>query len=352
MADVFLSYAREDAARAQQIAEGLQAEGVEVFWDNEIPPGSTWADYIETKLSQCKALIVLWSEHSTKSQWVREEARMGRDKGVLIPVMIDASSPPFGFGEVQAANLADWQGERDRPNWRRFADAVASFAKSAPRQAPPQAFAGAPPRDAAPARQPHIGQPAQTGAKTGPPVWLWIGGGVIAIVVLASIGSMMPRGGAQTQQAAYAPQQLPQQVAPAAPAPAQGGQVPPQSAQILMQQLQQVEQVAAQQGYQQVGQPFAGGLLQGQSWNVPAQLAAGYEYRVLGVCDQNCRDLDVAVYDESGATIAQDNANDDHPVVAVTPGANGQFTIQAQMFQCSAQPCYYALILYGRARQD
>ena len=31
--------------------------------------------------------------------------------------------------------------------------------------------------------------------------------------------------------------------------------------------------------------------------------------------------------------------------------ANGQFTIQAQMFQCSAQPCYYALIVYGRARQ-
>ena len=118
-----------------------------------------------------------------------------------------------------------------------------------------------------------------------------------------------------------------------------------------MQQLQQAEQYAAQQGFQQVGQPFAGGLIQGQSWNVPAQLVAGYEYRVLGVCDQGCRDLDIAVYDESGATIAQDNATDDHPVVAVTPGANGAFTIQAQMFQCTAQPCYYALVLYGRARQ-
>jgi len=352
MADVFLSYAREDAGRAQQIAQALQAEGVDVFWDNEIPPGSTWADYIETKLTQCKALIVLWSEHSTKSQWVREEARMGRDKGVLIPVMIDASTPPFGFGELQSANLAEWRGERDQPNWRRFADAVSSFAKSAPRQAPPQTFASTPPRDATPP-QPRLDHAAGAGAKKGAPVWLWIGAGVIAtIVVLAIIGSMMPKDGGQTQQAAYAPPPQVQPTAPAGPQPAQPGQVPPQSAQILMQQLQQVEQAATQQGYQQVGQPFAGGLLQGQSWNVPAQLVAGYEYRVLGVCDQNCRDMDVAIYDESGATVAQDNANDDHPVVAVAPAANGQFTIQAQMFQCSAQPCYYALILYGRARQN
>ncbi len=351
MVDVFLSYAREDAAAAQQIAEGLAAEGVEVFWDNEIPPGSTWADYIETKLTQCKALIVLWSEHSTKSQWVREEARMGRDKGVLIPVMIDKSTPPFGFGELQAANLADWHGQRDQPNWRRFADAVSNFAKGPSRQAAPQTFASTPPRDAAPAPQPHAAPLAQAPAKKGVPVWVWIGGAVVAtIVVLGIIGSMMPKDAGPAQQAAYAPPQQ-QQVEPAPPAAQQPGQVPPQSAQILMQQLQQVEQVAAQQGFQQVGQPFAGGLLQGQSWNVPAQLMAGYEYRVLGVCDQNCRDMDVAVYDKSGATVAQDNANDDHPVVAVAPAANGQFTIQAQMFQCSAQPCYYALILYGRARQ-
>src|SRR5690606_127498 len=116
--------AREDRDRAAQMAQALEAAGLDVFWDNEIPPGTTWADFIEQKLAQCKALIVLWSQHSTTSQWVREEARMGRDKGVLIPVMIDNSNPPFGFGEVQSANLADWQGEADHPNWRRFVDAV------------------------------------------------------------------------------------------------------------------------------------------------------------------------------------------------------------------------------------
>ena len=103
MPDVFISYAREDRARAEQIARGLALLGLESFWDTDIPPGQTWADFIEAKLSQCKAVVVLWSEHSTKSQWVREEARMGRDKSRLIPVRLDASAPPFGFGEVQAA---------------------------------------------------------------------------------------------------------------------------------------------------------------------------------------------------------------------------------------------------------
>ena len=124
MADVFISYAREDRPRAEQVARGLQAIGLEAFWDTDIPPGQTWADYIEAKLAQCKAVIVLWSEHSTKSQWVREEARMGRDKGKLIPVQLDNSPAPFGFGEVQAANLRDWNGQSGHPEWERTLSAV------------------------------------------------------------------------------------------------------------------------------------------------------------------------------------------------------------------------------------
>jgi uncharacterized membrane protein YhaH (DUF805 family) len=124
MADVFVSYAREDRARADQIAQALQAAGIDVFWDTEIPPGQTWADFIEAKLGQCKAVIVLWSETSTRSQWVREEARMARDRGKLIPVLLDASQMPFGFGEVQAANLSNWTGGDDHADWRRLMAAV------------------------------------------------------------------------------------------------------------------------------------------------------------------------------------------------------------------------------------
>jgi uncharacterized membrane protein YhaH (DUF805 family) len=81
----------------------------------------------------------LWSANSTKSQWVREEARMGRSK--LIPARLDASEAPFGFGDVQAADLSQWNGDLDHPQWTRFANAVfakARGAAAAAPQAPPQ----------------------------------------------------------------------------------------------------------------------------------------------------------------------------------------------------------------------
>jgi hypothetical protein len=342
MADVFLSYAREDAARAEQVARGLEQAGIDVFWDNEIPPGTTWADYIEQKLTQCKALIVLWSEHSTKSQWVREEARMGRDKGVLIPVMIDNSTPPFGFGEVQAANLTGWQGEDDNPNWRRFVSAVSNFAKAAPR---PQPAMSAPPRDASP-RPAAAPAPMAEAKKSGIPVWVWVVGAVVAtVVVLGVIGSMMPQQGAQVAGGQQPIQPAVNQ--PVQPPPASGED--PQA--IILAQLQQAQAAAAQQGFQQVGQPFSGSLAQGQSWNVPAELHAGYDYRFLGVCDRDCADLDLVVFDNNGVQVAQDTSTTSQPVAAVAPIYSANFTVQVQMFNCTVAPCYYAIVLYGRPVQ-
>lgn len=333
MADVFLSYAREDAARADQIARGLEAAGLDVFWDNEIPPGQTWADYIEGKLTQCKALIVLWSDHSTKSQWVREEARMGRDKGVLIPAMIDNVQPPFGFGEVQAANLASWTGAADDVHWRRFVDAVtrATCGDTAPRPAP------AAPRAAAP--QPAYSAPAKD--KKPLPVWVWVAGAVVAtIVVLGVIGSMM-----QGQQVAGPPND-PRAVAQM---PGQAGQNDYQ--QQILQRLGQVEQALVSQGFQQVSQPVTGQLNVGATQNWPLTMSAGYEYRIVGVCDNDCGNIDLVVFDENNVQVAQDVLADATPVAIVAPNWTGAFTAQAVMQHCTVQPCYYALVLYGRQLQ-
>lgn len=41
MADVFLSYAREDEARVGALVRLLEAQRLSVFWDRQIPPGRT-----------------------------------------------------------------------------------------------------------------------------------------------------------------------------------------------------------------------------------------------------------------------------------------------------------------------
>lgn len=165
MADVFLSYAREDHEKADHLARTLEAEGVEVFWDNEIPPGSSWADFIEEKLRNSRAMIVLWSAASTASQWVREEARLGRDAGKLIPAVIDGTAPPFGFGEVQAADLTGWDGDPNHPVWKRFITAIRSKIGGEPDAASAAAspFGTAPPSPA-PAPQAGFGA-APSGAQ-------------------------------------------------------------------------------------------------------------------------------------------------------------------------------------------
>jgi hypothetical protein len=137
VADIFLSYSREDHGRAEQIAKALTAAGYEVFWDVEIPPGKSWADILEEKLGACKAAIVLWSRISTASKWVREEARLAHDRGKLIPVQIDDSAPPFGFGEIQAANLKHWRGDTSDPHWRALLNAVSAAVARPPVQTGP-----------------------------------------------------------------------------------------------------------------------------------------------------------------------------------------------------------------------
>jgi hypothetical protein len=180
--------------------------------------------------------------------------------------------------------------------------------------------------------------------KKGLPVWVWVTCAVVGtIVVLGIIGSMLPDTSMPTATTA-AVQPVASQ--PVAPPPVAGDQSPQA---IILAQLQQAQGAFAQQGFQQVDQPFSGSLAQGQTWNVPASLFAGFDYRILAVCDRDCADLDLVLYDPNGAVVSQDASTNSQPVVAAAPGYNGTFTVQVQMYNCSVAPCYYAVALYGRA---
>lgn len=50
MAKIFLSYAREDQARAARAADALEGAGHEVWWDREIGAGSSFSAEIDQAL--------------------------------------------------------------------------------------------------------------------------------------------------------------------------------------------------------------------------------------------------------------------------------------------------------------
>jgi hypothetical protein len=70
-------------------------------------------------------------------------------------------------------------------------------------------------------------------------------------------------------------------------------------------------------------------------WEV--QLARGADYRIVAVCDQDCRDLDMEVYDSSGRSLGRDTADDDWPQVAVRPAESGAHTVKLWLHRCSTQ---------------
>src|SRR6185436_7519754 len=95
--NVFISYDHEDHSLAAPIAAALEKAGHSVWWDERIAAGAEYNMEIEVAVDRADAVIVLWSERSVRSAWVRDEAAEGRDKGKLIPITIDGTKPPMGF---------------------------------------------------------------------------------------------------------------------------------------------------------------------------------------------------------------------------------------------------------------
>lgn len=128
MADVFLSYKREDSARVRKLVAALRARGLDVWWDEDIPPSAPWESTIEQALREAKAVLVCWSPASVASENVRSEARVAREDGRLIQAFVRTCSPPLFFGERQGIDLGNWRGKADDPRISRIVDCVHEIA--------------------------------------------------------------------------------------------------------------------------------------------------------------------------------------------------------------------------------
>ena len=71
MAKVFLSYAREDAPAAKQLAECIGRAGHQVWWDHQIEGGSRFTAEIDRELKNADAVVVIWTQASIESPGYR-----------------------------------------------------------------------------------------------------------------------------------------------------------------------------------------------------------------------------------------------------------------------------------------
>ena len=113
MSDLFLSYAHSDIKMAETLAALLEANGLSVWWDRRLYPGDKFHDLIEGELGKAKAVLVLWSPSSVKSDWVLGEAQTARELDKLIPVKIADCKLPLPYRAIHTPDIFRTKAELD-----------------------------------------------------------------------------------------------------------------------------------------------------------------------------------------------------------------------------------------------
>ncbi|MDH3638127.1 MAG: TIR domain-containing protein [Gammaproteobacteria bacterium] len=140
MSDVFISYASEDRDQARRLAINLESNDWSVWWDRKIVTGQTFDQVIERELDKARCVVVLWSAHSVVSEWVKNEADVAAERGVLVPAVIDNVRLPLEFRRRQTADLVGWDGDVASEGYRALVDGIAAAMseKPPPRPSVPQ----------------------------------------------------------------------------------------------------------------------------------------------------------------------------------------------------------------------
>jgi hypothetical protein len=170
VADVFISYASPDRERARVLASRLEEQGWSVWWDREIQPGRPFDEAIEEALNSASSVIVLWSNASVKSDWVKAEAGEAAEKRLLVPALIERVKIPLRFRQFQAADLTGWTGASDDVE---FCKLLASVARLLDR---PVRSTGRP-----------LHMPPETGQKAGSGLRWRLATAAFAILVVAAV---------------------------------------------------------------------------------------------------------------------------------------------------------------------
>src|SRR5262245_23311840 len=108
MADIFISYSKADRDKVVMLAAYLESEGWTVWWDTNLAAGDQYRDDIMKELAAARAVIVVWTQTSIKSDFVRAEAGQAKAQVKLIPVKdedVNYGDIPLPFGEMHTEDL-------------------------------------------------------------------------------------------------------------------------------------------------------------------------------------------------------------------------------------------------------
>jgi hypothetical protein len=106
VADIFISYSREDAVRAAALADAFTSVGWSVWFDDAIRAGAPYDAVIDQQLDAAACVVVVWSRASIDSSWVRAEASAADEQAKLVPVTFERGlRVPVRFRQIHVSHL-------------------------------------------------------------------------------------------------------------------------------------------------------------------------------------------------------------------------------------------------------
>ena len=106
----FISYSHRDSEEVLKVLSLLEENGIRFWYDNGIPGGYDYADYIGEKVAGAKAFILLVSSNSMNSEFVRKEINLASYYH-LTPFVVFISETTLSPGMLLRLNMYE------RINW-------------------------------------------------------------------------------------------------------------------------------------------------------------------------------------------------------------------------------------------
>jgi len=113
-------------------------------------------------------------------------------------------------------------------------------------------------------------------------------------------------------------------------------------------QVETAAKILNERGYRRTHDVYDGSLKSEESEYLTLALHSGTAYAIIAVCDNDCSDIDLRIFDEDNKELDSDVENDDNPIVTLVPGHDGKFRLKVIMAKCSTSPCFYGVGVYGK----
>lgn len=113
-------------------------------------------------------------------------------------------------------------------------------------------------------------------------------------------------------------------------------------------QIKSASHILEDKGYSRTHDPYTGSLREGENEYLTVTLHAGTSYALLGVCDNDCTDLDFRLYDADDNEVDSDVETDDVPIVRVAPTETMRYKLKVIMVACKTSPCFYGVGVFGK----